>query len=260
MTHIDSALVGFTGFVGQTLRRLREFDTYYNSSNSQDMAGKSYGQIVFSAARAEKWRANAAPDADAGHIDSLIDLISSFQAESFVLISTIDVYVPPWGVDERSPAHIGDQEWHAYGRNRFRLEMAVRDRFPSALIVRLPALFGQGLRKNALYDLMNDNDVDRLNPDGEFQFYNMEHLFRDITRSQELGIELLNICSEPVSLKDISREIFDIDISTNPSRNPARYNVTSIHSNRWGGSNYLYSRDLVMRELAEFVEMGKIQR
>ena len=41
----------------------------------------------------------------------------------------------------------------AYGKNRLQLERWVREDHPDALIVRLPALYGRGLKKNFLYDL-----------------------------------------------------------------------------------------------------------
>ena len=41
----------------------------------------------------------------------------------------------------------------AYGKNRLQLERWVRQDHPDALIVRLPALYGKGLKKNFLYDL-----------------------------------------------------------------------------------------------------------
>jgi hypothetical protein len=43
----------------------------------------------------------------------------------------------------------------AYGRNRRALEAFCADHFDRCLIVRLPALFGTGLKKNFLFDIMN---------------------------------------------------------------------------------------------------------
>jgi hypothetical protein len=43
----------------------------------------------------------------------------------------------------------------AYGLNRYRLECMVRERYPDALIVRLPGLFGRGIKKNFIYDYIN---------------------------------------------------------------------------------------------------------
>ncbi len=70
-----------------------------------------------------------------------------------VLISTIDVFRTPKDVDERSPIHTDGL--HAYGYDRYQMELWVRERYPDALIVRLPALFGKGIKKNFLYDLIN---------------------------------------------------------------------------------------------------------
>lgn len=56
------------------------------------------------------------------------------------------------GVYEDSPAR-DTEGLPAYGKNRLQLERWVREDFPDALIVRLPALYGAGIRKNFLFDL-----------------------------------------------------------------------------------------------------------
>jgi hypothetical protein len=56
------------------------------------------------------------------------------------------------GDDETTAAFQDDL---AYGRNRRALEAFCADRFDDCLIVRLPALFGPGLRKNFIFDLLN---------------------------------------------------------------------------------------------------------
>ena len=68
-----------------------------------------------------------------------------------VLISSIAVYRDSRGKDEQSPMET--EGLPPYGANRLQLEQWVREDFPDAMIVRLPALYGKGLKKNFLYDL-----------------------------------------------------------------------------------------------------------
>ena len=44
---------------------------------------------------------------------------------------------------------------HAYGLNRYCLECWVREQYPDALIIRLPGLFGQNIKKNFIYDYIH---------------------------------------------------------------------------------------------------------
>lgn len=71
--------------------------------------------------------------------------------KQLVLISSIAVYADSRGKDEQSP--MTPDGLPAYGRNRLQLERWVREDYPHALIVRLPALYGIGLKKNFLFDL-----------------------------------------------------------------------------------------------------------
>ena len=83
-----------------------------------------------------------------------MDCLSTVKAKHFILISTIDVYssfIP--SPDESSIPDETRQD--AYGKNRYQLECWVRKHFPSSLIVRLPALFANGLKKNFIFDLMH---------------------------------------------------------------------------------------------------------
>ena len=69
------------------------------------------------------------------------------------MISTIDVFKKPSGVDENSV--IETDGLHAYGYNRYLLECWVRENYPDALIIRLPGLFGKNIKKNFIYDFIN---------------------------------------------------------------------------------------------------------
>lgn len=146
-------LVGHTGFVGGALLRQNHFAANFNSRNISDIAGQSFGTVVCAAAPGSMLEANRSPDRDRAQIDSLIGHLSSIKAERFVLISSIAVLADFAGGDDEATQAF--QHTLAYGRHRRLLEAFVEDRFQQSLIVRLPALFGRGLRKNFIFDLMN---------------------------------------------------------------------------------------------------------
>lgn len=148
-----SGLIGHSGFVGGALLRQTRFDACYNSANIAAIKGQAFGTLVCAAAPGSMLEANRAPERDAAQIEALIAHLATIRAERFVLISSIAVLADFAGGDDESTQAF--QQSLAYGRNRRALEAFVEERFPRSLIVRLPALFGHGLRKNFLFDLMN---------------------------------------------------------------------------------------------------------
>ena len=167
---MSTALIGYTGFVGSTLRQQTTFDALYHSANVETLQGQSYDLVVVAAAPAAKWIANANPAQDLTNINRLTSALKTMNARQVVLVSTIDAYPTPIGVDEHTP--IDRAAGAAYGRHRLALEDFVCDHFPTS-VVRLPALFGAGLRKNALHDLVHDHEVHKVDSRGIHQFYDM---------------------------------------------------------------------------------------
>lgn len=148
-----NSLVGYTGFVGSNLYEKGVFDRVYNSGNIEDAYGTSPDLLVYSGLRAEKYLANHEPEKDIGLICEAKENICRICPKKLILISTIDVFKIPIRVDEDSVIDTGGL--HAYGYNRYQLERWVRNQFPDALIVRLPALFGRNLKKNFIYDYIH---------------------------------------------------------------------------------------------------------
>lgn len=149
----DTCLIGHTGFVGGALLRQARFDACFNSATIAAIEGRSFGTLVCAAAPGSMLEANRAPERDAAQTNALIERLAKVRAERFVLISSIAVLADfAGGHDEGTQSF---QQDLAYGRHRRALEIFVEDHFASSLIVRLPALFGHGLRKNFLFDLMN---------------------------------------------------------------------------------------------------------
>lgn len=148
-----TGLIGYTGFVGSNLLSSRPFDQVYNSKNIQTIRGKSFSLLICAGVYANKWWANENGKEDLENIKELIALLKTVTVDRFVLISTIDVYPKPVGVDETTM--IDKSSSSPYGLNRYFLEEFVQSTFKNKLIVRLPGLFGKGLRKNFIYDLLN---------------------------------------------------------------------------------------------------------
>lgn len=146
-------LIGHTGFVGSNLVRQHPFAARFNSANVGELAGASFGTVVCAAAPGSMFEANRFPERDAARIDALIGQLDTIgSADRFVLVSTVAVLAGFAAEDEDTTAF---ETATPYGVNRRRLEAFVAVRFPGALVIRLPALFGPGLKKNFLFDLMN---------------------------------------------------------------------------------------------------------
>lgn len=246
-----SALIGYTGFVGGNLLRQRPFDALFNSQNIEQIAGRSFDLVVCSGVRAEKWKANAEPEADLSAIERLTRALSRVEARRLVLISTVDVFIDPVDVDEHAPTPTAGL--HAYGRNRRRLEQIVASRF-DALIVRLPALYGPGLKKNAVYDLLHDNDVHKIDSRGSFQFYNVSRLWTDVEAALDSELPLVHLPTEPATVGEIAREAFGVAFTNELERPPARYDVRTRYASVFGGRDpYVERRDDVLAGIAGWV-------
>ena len=146
-------LVGYTGFVGSNINAAGNFDAVYNSKNIEEAYGTNPDLLIYAGMRAEKYLANNAPEKDMELIVQAEENIAKINPEKLVLISTIDVFKDPKNVDENSK--IDTEGLHAYGYNRYQLELWVREKYPDALIIRLPGLFGKNIKKNFIYDYMN---------------------------------------------------------------------------------------------------------
>lgn len=248
---MTAALIGHTGFVGGNLLRQREFDAVYNSSTIGDIAGRSFDLVICSGAPAEKWKANAAPERDLENLDRLATALSTVKAKKLVLISTVDVFISPIEVDEESPTP--SEGLHAYGRHRRQLEETVSAAF-DAVIVRLPGLYGPGIKKNVIYDFLHDNEVHKIDSRGVFQFYNLGRLWRDIETAMTAGLPLVHLATEPVSVADVARAAFGIEFTNEVSAAPARYDMRTRHATLFGGSGfYIENKTSELGGIAAFV-------
>ena len=238
---MSDALIGYTGFVGTTLLKQHRFKDLYRSTNICVIDGREFDLIVCAAAPAQKWIANREPEADRQKIEELIAHLKTIQCETFVLISTVDVFKRPIGVTEETVIEVDGL--HAYGTNRRLLEKFVEQHFSNHLIIRLPGLVGPGLRKNVIFDLLNDNNLHAIDSRGVFQFYPMVNLWYDIQTALRAKLKLLHLTAEPISVAVVAAEGFGKPFDQALSNAAATYDMRSVHAEIFGGGgSYQYSK------------------
>lgn len=252
-------LVGSTGFVGGVIAGQRQIDSGFHRPNIATIRGRAFARLYVAGAPAQKWLANSDPEGDERNIDALVEHLRQVQAETLVLVSTIDVYPDPIGVDEGVSVAPEDHE-QAYGRNRLHLEKAVQEHFPRVLVVRLPGLFGPGLRKNLVYDLLHDRE-EFAHRASSFQFYDMRRFCDDLDTALAAGLELINFATAPVAAHEVGEAVFGRELSRVEGA-PVHYDMRTLHAELYGGdasSGYMQSADDVLAAMSGFVAQERQQ-
>jgi hypothetical protein len=235
------------------------------------------------------------------------------RARRFVLISTIAVLDDAGAGYTESTARFETEK--AYGRHRRELEERMLGQFDHCHVLRLPALFGPGLKKNFLFDLLNplpsfikpdrfaeleegfgaadrgalqrwyrrdpalgmlaldraglaqSADRERLtrafaeigfaarnftNSASRFQYYNMDRLAADIDRAVEAGIDVLNVCSQPLEAHAIALALTG-EAFSNAAPPITREDMRSDHARVFGADGpYLIGGEAVLADLRAF--------
>lgn len=247
-------LIGSTGLVGSNLLDQMEFDKVFNSKNI-DCFDKSVidgSTLYLSCLPATKWLINQSDVSkrkDYENCKKLIEIFSKKQYDRIVLISTIDVYLgTERGLDEDAkliPSKL------SYGENRLRFEKAVANElnYNSLNIYRLPALFGKGLKKNVLFDLTNKNNLDKINTNSYYQWYNLNRLSSDINNVNLISSSVVNLFTEPIYTKDILDKYFTNQDIGYHSDEPVVYD----YKTKLFESGYIDSAKNVIKEIGEYL-------
>jgi nucleoside-diphosphate-sugar epimerase len=200
-------LVGSTGLIGTTLQEKINFDLFYNSKNiktfgDHDINGST---LYLSCLPATKWMVNKNIVGDTENMNLLIKTLSKFRYKKIILISTIDVYSDsPIGVNEDYNPNFSDL---SYGLNRLLFEKLIKHylSYENLYVFRLPALFNKHIKKNVIFDLINNNNVDQININSKYQWYNLDTLIEDINRLIDLypNESVFNLFTEPLKTSEI---------------------------------------------------------
>jgi hypothetical protein len=253
-----SALIGHTGFVGSNLAAAHRFTDVYNTSNIDEIRGRSYDLVVSAASRADSHRINQHGAEDRAEIDAYLDVLSGVDIARLVLISTVCIYPGDTTPDETT--QLSEQELTPYGANRLHMERELAARFPT-LALRLPQLYGGGLKKGIVYDLLNDYRTEFIRPDGQFQYYDLRRLWSDTQIALAAGLSALNVATPPLTSAQVAAECFGVDIADqvvtgdeSPFARMYTRDMRTVHADLFGGPpGYLMSEAEELESLRSFV-------
>lgn len=244
---MKDALIGWTGFVGQELLLNLPNADIYNSKNIDTLCGKEYNYIYFAGLPAEKWKINQNSEVDKENLNSIMEILKCVKCNKFILISTVDIF--NCSIQQEEDGQVFAK--HPYGIHRRQMEEFIRSYYNSYLIVRLPGLFGTGLKKNIIYDLIFSNNIEQLTLDSEFQYYNVSNLYDDIQKCIRYNYSIVNLVSEPISVRKVVSTFFPQYIENCKGTNIVKYKL---------GTKYMQlyqSADIIMEQLGTYIDFEK---
>lgn len=256
---MKTALIWYTWFVWSNILEQNNFDDLYNSKNINDIKNREYDLVVCAWVKAVKWWANQNPQEDLDSINELIENLSKVKSKKIVLISTVDIYPNPIWVDEDFDFNSINQEtYQAYWKNRLYLENFIKTHFNDYHIVRLPWLFWNNIKKNILFDLLNNNQIEKITPNCKFQYYYLSNIWEDTKKAIANNIKEINFNSEPILTQEIVNLFFNKSIIWNNIENPIIYDYkTKYDYIFWWKNWYMYSKKDLIQQLDNFINNYK---
>jgi hypothetical protein len=244
-------LIGNTGLVGQTLKENIKFDFEYNSKSIHNYSPPNGCDLYLSCLPSTKWLINKDTKTDIETVVDIIKSIGNVTYRNIYLISTIDVYEnSPTGSDEDFDPVFKN---FSYGSNRYLFEKMVTKHlnYENVKVFRLPALFSKNIKKNILYDLLNNNNIHMINKNSSFQWYNLNDLVSDINLyGKNYSNEIVfNLFTEPLE----SEEIINLFPSHKEKVIHSEIKIQYDYTTKYSSTGYIKPKEVILNEIKKLV-------
>lgn len=196
-------LLGYKGFVGSAIAkhlRLKKIKFIgIDRSNYNDFIGKKCDIFINADGSSRKRLAEEDPRKDFElNVVSTLNSVIDFHFRKYVLISSVDVY-PDFSnpKNNRETAKINPEKLSNYGLSKWIGEQIVRKYCNNWLIFRLGSMVGEGLKKNAIFDLSYKQAL-YVHPRSTYQYINTAEVARLVYFLKGKNKEVFNICGKGV--------------------------------------------------------------
>ncbi len=245
-------IVGASGFVGGYLSSRYKNIRQYGRRNIQTLPQDDSDFVIIAAAPAAKWIANTEPEKDLENIQILIKSLKCLEDKRTILISTIDVF--PTGTEFSESEQLPSSHQEGYGTNRGYLEVELQKHIKNLHIVRLPGLFGPGLKKNLIFDLINNRSVPEIHSQSTFQFYDIRNLPGHLATCLDLELRTVNLATEPVKVAEIYTSCFQMKVAEHDVQE-VHYRMSTDYSEALAGRKgpYIFSKGEILAALQQWL-------
>lgn len=239
-------LVGSTGLIGTTLQEKITFDLLFNSKNIEEFKDVPDNcDLYLCCLPAQKYLVNKNPLNDFNLAVDIFNILRTKKYNKVYLFSTIDVYLnsPELSTENTIPGVTGFN----YGVNRYLFEILIKNLSSQfTQIIRLPALYGKHIKKNILFDLLNNNQVTNISINSAFQWYDLNDLINDIKNSE--GRCIVNLFPEPVETREIVN-FFPEHKKAIKGNSFIKYNYCTVYSD----TGYIYNKMVSLLKIERFI-------
>ena len=234
-------ILGANGFLGSAVRRAcRKQGLECSGIEPEDYTGyvgQSCDVLINANGNSRKYLAQQLPLVDfAMNVGSVRQSLEDFRYGKYVLFSSAEVYPDcsgPWTTGEDSVIDPAQQT--PYGFHKYLAEQCVRHRAGRWLILRLSGFVGPGLKKNAVYDIMNGNPL-WVDPASEFQYLHTDDLARMVlalAALRETDGQIVNVGARgTIRLSEIAR-LSGRSLTVSPGRPTVRCELALTRLARW---------------------------
>lgn len=233
-------VLGGDGFVGSGfVRRFNALGvpvTVIDRAKYNQIIGSECDVFINANGNSKKFLAKDDPKAEfQASVASVRNSLVDFKFKKYVFLSTSDVYPDcssPELTREETSLNVGEQS--PYGFHKHLAELCVQNGAKNWLIVRQGGFVGQGMKKNAVFDVLNGDKL-WVHPDSRFQFINTEDSARLVIElvQQNISNQVFNLTATgTISVSEIM-QLAGRNVPHDPSTKPVCYEISTDKVSRY---------------------------
>lgn len=197
------ALIGYEGFVGSAIFKIFSQDKNVeiigiNRKNFESYFGKKFDVLIEAGCNSKKYLADDDPVNELEKsVVHRLKTLTKFNADFHIHISSVDVYEDLSKKELTTESTQISSSSSNYGSHKLLAETLVQHYADDWLIFRLSGMVGAGLRKNPIYDILNDSEL-FINKHSQYQYISTSFVANAIYRIYNLGInnEIFNVAGQ----------------------------------------------------------------